>query len=310
VIAGSATGRITKGGNLGGYGTIRNLVLFRIAPGNTLDAMVEINSNELSVTDGWGIAADCQRADLPLTVVRSSGGWDAACFFVGHTSWDPATSALPAWRQAQVVATQHGLALPDNTVTAGFRVANRRDVLDVRFHFRDRRTPALASDVAAWSAMLIGCLEMGLKNRLPASLRLPAPGATDAALDHASMAHRRQERLASLHASGALSADEFTRQSAALRQAEVAGNQAGADPTREEFYRLLSLQGLTVTSDAVVTFLWTAQSVQAAALTMAQAGLRIGRGYVTAYVWDWYGGAPTRPDTPSTLDFAYAGVVR
>ena len=196
IIAGRAPGTLTRGTGLGSYGAIWNLVLFRIAPTGTLDAMAEININAMAVDDGWGIAADCQRSDLLLTVVRSRAGWDAACFFVTHSAWsawkDPQPDMPPAWLQARDVASKRGWLLPSRTVTAGFRVANRRDVIDVRFHFvadaadmasagwdaspsgrekrpQDRRRLALDRDIAEWSAMMIGCIEAGLKNRLSAS---------------------------------------------------------------------------------------------------------------------------------------------
>ncbi len=333
IIAGRAPGTVTQGTGLGSYGTIWNLVLFRISPSGALDAMAEINVNDMAVADGWGIATDCERSDLVLTVVRSRAGWDAACFFITHTLWDSGADTAEGWRQAKATAVRRGLRLPANTVTSGFRVANRRDVIDLRFHFiadgaasksdgwaanpwgldklpQDSRRLAFDRELAEWSAMMIGCLEAGLKNRLPASLALPAPGAADALLQRASILHQRQERLSHLRAAGVLSAEQFTEQSALLRQAEAADSHDAVDPAMEDFYRLLSFQGLSVTSDALVTFLWTAQSVQAAALTLLQASLRTGRSYFAAYLWDQYGSTPTRPDTARTVDFNYGGIDR
>lgn len=333
IIAGRAPGTVTQGTGLGSYGTIWNLVLFRISPSGALDAMAEINVNDMAVADGWGIATDCERSDLVLTVVRSRAGWDAACFFITHTLWDSGADTAEGWRQAKATAVRRGLRLPANTVTSGFRVANRRDVIDLRFHFiadgaasksdgwaanpwgldklpQDSRRLAFDRELAEWSAMMIGCLEAGLKNRLPASLALPAPGAADALLQRASILHQRQERLSHLRAAGVLSAEQFAEQSALLRQAEAADSHDAVDPAMEDFYRLLSFQGLSVTSDALVTFLWTAQSVQAAALTLLQASLRTGRSYFAAYLWDQYGSTPTRPDTARTVDFNYGGIDR
>jgi hypothetical protein len=297
IVAGKAVGTLTSGSDLGGYGAIWNLVLFRSTPAGALDAIAEVNVNDLPVVDGWGIAAECQRTDVALAVVRSRAGWDAACFFIARTTWDDAAARPPAWQQA----TQRGLELLPGSITAGFRVANRRDVIDVRFHFADRAGVAFDSDLAAWSAMMIGCVEAGLKHRLPADLALPSPGANDATLEQNSMAQRRQARLDALRSAGVLSSEQYARQSALLRQEEA----GVVDPATHEFYRLLSFQGLSITSDALVTFLWTAQSVQAAALTLLQAGLRTGRSYVGAYLWDWYGGAPMRPDVARVVDFAY-----
>jgi hypothetical protein len=337
IIAGRAPGAVTRGSGLGSYGAIWNLVLFRIAPSGVPDAMAEININAMAVDDGWGIAADCQRSDLLLTVVRSRAGWDAACFFVTHAAWSAWEDSQPdmpqAWRQARDLAAKRKWGLPTHTVTAGFRVANRRDVIDVRFHFladaagsesagwdaspsgrekrpQDRRRLAIDRDIAEWSAMMIGCIEAGLKNRLSASRPVPGPGVGDAVLERSSILHAKQQRLAYLRSSGQLSAEQFELQSASLRQAEADDSHDAVAPTGDDFYRLLRFQGLSVTSDAVVTFLWTAQSVQAAAMTLVQAGLRTGRSYVVSYLWDQYGGTPTRPDTARTVDFAYGGAER
>lgn len=333
IVAGRAPGAVTPGKDLGSYGTIWNVVLLRISPRGALDAMAEINVNDMAVDDGWGVAADCQRSDLVLTVVRSRAGWDAACFFVTHTIWNRDTALPAAWRQANAVAAQRGLILPATTVTAGFRVANRRDIIDVRFHFladpadvpatnwnasqwsrdqlqQDRWRLAFDRSVAEWSAMMIGHVEAGLKNRLPPTWITPAPGAAEASLDHASIMSLRQQRLAALRSSGLLSAAQADRQSALLRQAEADDSHDAIDPGADDFYRLLSYQGLSVTSDALVTFMWTAQSVQAAAVTLLQASLRTGRSYAVAYLWDWYGDTPTRPDIARTVDFAYGGVDR
>jgi hypothetical protein len=309
IVAGRAAGALAPASDLGGDGTIWNLVLLRLSDG-AVDAVAELNVNDLAVDDGWGMAADCQRHDLALAVVRSSGGWDAACFFIARTKWRDAAALPPAWRQAMALAAERGWTLPADTITAGFRAANRRDVIDVRFHFRDRRGLAFDSDIAAWSAMMIGCVEAGLKNRLPASFAAPMPGVDDSTLQRSGDALLRQRRLAALLAAGVLSQQQYAEQLALLRQQEAAVGQDAIDPGTQEFYRLLSFQGLSVASDAVVTFLWTAQSVQAAALTLLQAGLRTGRSYIAAYLWNWYGSAPTRPDVARTVDFAYGATER
>ncbi len=309
IIAGRAPGTVTNSSGLGSYGTIWNLVLFRLSSNGTVDATAEVNVNDIAVADGWGIAADCQRGGLMLTVVRSQSGWNATCFFIAETRWSHDLNLSLAWQQAQAFATQRGLKLPHWSVTAGFRAANRRDIIDARFHFQrgattDRWRAAHDREIAAWSAMMIGCVEAGLKNRLPISA-VPAPGADEATLEQANMLHGRQQRLDYLRSAGMLSADDYTAEVALLRR-EAAG-QTTSDPGTDGLYRLLSYQGLSVTSDALVTFLWTAQSVQAAALTLLQAGARTGRSYLVSYLWGQYGSAATRPDVARTVDFAYGG---
>lgn len=309
IIAGRANGIISQGSGLGGFGTIWNIVLFRLRSDHTVDAMAEVNVNDMAVADGWGIAADCQRTDVTLTVVRSRSGWNAACFFLAHSTWT-AANLPPAWQQARAFAVHRGLVLPRQTITIGFRAANRRDVIDARFHFEnhtsDHRGRLLSDrEIAAWAAMMIGCVEAGLKNRLPNN-PVPAPDADRTMLERANFANRRQERLDYLRSAGIVSPEDYQRQLSLLRQA--AARQDNTDPGTDEFYQLLGLQGLSVTSDALVTFMWTAQSVQAAALTLLQAGMRTGRSYLASYLWDQYSNDATRPDVARVVDFTYAGV--
>jgi len=299
IVAGSHSGALSQGGVIGSYGAIRNLVLLRVVSAGQVDAIAEINVNAMAVSDGWGLAADCQRHDLLLIAVRSRSGWDAACFFIARSTRGD-TDALPvAWRQAERMATRSGLTLPDGAIMAGFRVANRRDVVDVRFHFRRMAERQLAE----WSAMMIGCVEAGIKNHLAAAQSVPFPDADDTALAQSSLLRRKQQQLDTLLSAGVMTTDDHARQTSLLRQAEANGATGSAGA--EQFYRLLSFQGLSITSDAAVTFLWTAKSVPAAVLTVLQAGMRTGRNYLASYLWDSYAGGPTRPDVARTVDFAY-----
>ncbi len=135
VLVGSANAAVASID--GAYGAIANVVLFRLQ-GRVVDAALELNVNELPVTDGWGLSADCDRTNLVLAVVRYRTGWDGSCFFVTHSL--AATPVLPpAWEQALRFAASADLIMAPVWVTAGFRVANRRDLIDARFQF----SPAL-----------------------------------------------------------------------------------------------------------------------------------------------------------------------
>ena len=198
VLVGSANAAVASID--GAYGAIANVVLFRLQ-GRVVDAALELNVNELPVTDGWGLSADCDRTDLVLAVVRYRTGWDGSCFFVTHSL--AATPVLPpAWEQALRFAASADLIMAPVWVTAGFRVANRRDLIDARFQFSpvlrgvpveivarwedsawygerlnaDPRRLALATDIVRWSGHYGGWLEAGLKGRLDPALSVPMPG--------------------------------------------------------------------------------------------------------------------------------------
>lgn len=118
--------------DIGAYGYLRSVILLRIIDGR-IDTVLEINANVLPTIDGWGMAAACSRQDLVLSVVRYRAGWDGSCYFVTHTMlWGDSTSI---WRKARDFAAGNRLTIPRMALTAGFRAANRSDVMDVRYHF-------------------------------------------------------------------------------------------------------------------------------------------------------------------------------
>ena len=133
----------------GAYGAIANLVLFRLQ-GRVVDAALELNVNELAVMDGWGIAADCMRGDLALAVVRYRTGWDESCFFVTHTL--AVTPGIPpAWDQALRLASDADLIMAPVWLSTGFRVSNRRDIIDARFHFSPSTRGIPVEISSSWS---------------------------------------------------------------------------------------------------------------------------------------------------------------
>ena len=70
--------------SIGAYGYLRTIILFQVA-NNRVDTILEVNTNVLPTTDGWGTASDCARTDLVLAVIRYRAGWDGSCYFVTHT---------------------------------------------------------------------------------------------------------------------------------------------------------------------------------------------------------------------------------
>ncbi len=202
--------------SIGAFGYLRTLVLFRIVGGH-VDTMLEINTNVLPTTDGWGMAADCARTDLVLAVVRYRAGWDGSCYFVTHTLL--ARDPTKAWRKARDFAILKGLQLSRVWLTAGFRTADRSDVLDVRFHFApetrgivpetvdrwqdsgwmsakldsDPQRYAFAHAVSDWTVSYSALIDAGLKNRLPDDDAITMPQAIYGAPLADVLARRRAE---------------------------------------------------------------------------------------------------------------------
>ncbi len=307
IAAGDAAGRVETDVALGGFGVIRNLVLLRPAVnGRSVVAMAEVNSNQIGIEDGWGLAADCEPAAGVESAVLVRGGWDVACWFITARQWDWTAEMPLAWHQAQATAARRGLALPARTVTVGLRVANRQGVIDLRFHLVDGKDAPDRVALANWAVVSLRLLDAGLTHGLPAGRALPAFDAGSAALARGGIAQERIARLKALVAEGALTEEEARRQEAAIREAAAHEGVWSFDPDTIDGFRWASLQVGQALTDASLTFLWTAQSLQAAAVTALQTGARSARSYLTSVVWNRVRPV-TRADSARVVDFAYGG---
>jgi uncharacterized membrane protein len=146
VLAGRGT-QLFEMPALGAFGAIETAILFLVRDGH-VRAVLEVNGNALPVNDGWGRTTACQ-SDQPrfLLITRYKTGWETSCLFVQATRFGVASPGPKAWEQARSFAKQAKLAMPDNWLTAGFRVSDRQDIIDARYHF----DPALMLGSAAKS---------------------------------------------------------------------------------------------------------------------------------------------------------------
>ncbi|MGE0224192.1 MAG: DUF2061 domain-containing protein [Acetobacteraceae bacterium] len=314
---------------IGAYGYLRTLVLFRSA-GNRIDAVAEINTNALPTADGWGMAAECARTDLIMAVVRYRAGWDGSCFFVTHTLTTAETT--PAWKRARDFARLKNWAFSPTWVTAGFRSANRSDVIDVRFHLApeaygfatetpnswrasgwmatrlDREPARLAFThaVSDWALQYSDLLEGGIKNRLPAEVALAMPRATKGDAPETMLQHRLAE-LETLRKSGALTAEEFAVQARALQEAGDGSSSTAPDLGTITAVKALSYRVIVSISHIFVDYYWTGNYVATGALEILQITINSAKFYFHELAWARWVGFP-RNDAARTLDFKYIGV--
>lgn len=169
---------------------LERAVLARVE-GGRMDAFVLITANAAPAQAGWGITRDCTRGDIHFAAVHYASAVDGFCTFVNHVVSAAAPGSAPVWLKAEGEARAHGWAMPTTWLMAGFRVTDRRDVVDVRFHFNPEafgfgpgqgRTwsesrwargvvsadPARARMVAAliqWAAEATPVVEAGFRNR-------------------------------------------------------------------------------------------------------------------------------------------------
>jgi uncharacterized membrane protein len=315
--------------SIGAFGYLRTLVLFHVV-GSRIDTMLEVNTNVLPTTDGWGMAADCARADLVLAVVRYRAGWDGSCYFVTHTLM--AKEPTTAWRKARDFAVLKGWQASRVWVTAGFRTADRSDVLDVRFHFapetrgitpeavdrwqdsgwmsarldNDPQRYAFAHALSDWTVSYSSLVDAGLKNRLLNDDAIAMPQAVNAS-PAADVIARRLAELELLRQAGTITPEEYAAQATALKEHGLGSSSLAPDIGVITAVKAISYRVIVSVSHIFVDYYWTGNYVAAGALEVLQITINSTKFYFHELAWAKYMGIP-RTDSARTIDFKYIGV--
>ena len=315
--------------DVGAYGYLRTTILFRMS-GDTVDTVLEVNSNALATMDGWGMAGACSRQDLVWVTVRYKAGWDGSCYFVTHSLLAPGNQ--PVWEAARRFARQNKWRLPNVAVTAGFRSADRTDILDVRYHFTPETRGIRAEAVSRWrdSAWMASRVEQaadrlafvksvrdwaigysaivdsGLKNHPYQGdpITLPQSGVQDTIKD---MIAERTAELGLLRQAGAITDDEYAVQKQALDTAA-----SGTASTIPDLSVITAVKGLSYRvivsfSHLFNNFYWTGNFVTTSALEVLQITINSIKFQIHEIGWAKYYGTP-HTDAGRTIDFRYIGV--
>jgi uncharacterized membrane protein len=315
--------------SIGSFGYVRSLLLFRIERG-MVDTILEINTNVLPTTDGWGMAADCARKDLVLAVIRFRAGWDGSCYFVTHSLIDKAPP--PAWQKARAFAASKGWALSRIWLTAGFRAANRSDVLDVRYYFSPQTRgilPEAANDwassrwmsdaldgdaqrrdfakaVSDWAPAYSSLIQAGLKKRLTSDNTVAMPHGDAPIADPNAM---RIAELKALRAAGTISTAEFATEMTTLATEATGSSSTAPDINAMTATKAISYRVIVSISHLFVDYYWTGNFVAAGALEILQITINSAKFYFHELAWAKYMGIP-RADAARTVDFKYIGVTQ
>jgi uncharacterized membrane protein len=314
--------------SIGSFGYVRTVILFRVA-GDQVDTILEVNTNVLPTTDGWGMATDCARTDVVLAVVRYKAGWDGSCYFVTHTLLS--REATSVWRAARNFAATKNWPLSRVALTAGFRAADRSDVLDIRYHFApethgipretiaqwqdsrwmaakldsDPARYAFARSVSDWAVSYSALAEAGLKNRLPDSaVAMPQAANAKSAED---LIARRLAELALLQQAGTITPEDYAEQVRAMRANATGSSSAAMDIGTITYVKGISYRVIVSISHIFVDYYWTGNYVAAGALEILQITINSTKFYFHELAWAKYMGVP-RTDAARTLDFKYIGV--
>ena len=337
-VVGSGTNALVAG-NTGAYGTVENVILAGRVDGR-IDGLVEINANRLPVAEGWGTAADCNRTNGLATIAFYKTPVDGFCFFVVPTELGAATAQGPrAWDPVRSRLHESGAPTPV-WLTAGYRVSDRHDILDVRYHLDPRplglgeltvsdwsiesvlanpdRYKAV-NQLTAWGSLAAGPVEDGFRGAMTgraaaASLpnawevAVPKDGTTPTAdpLGRTSRA-ARLAALDELVESGAIAPGDHAAYLKAIEDAPP-------PPTPDDYYRLLgakvvSFNFFRVSVDYSLAFVVTVNSLISGYITAAIVATHSVAQVFNDMWWDSYILAQASAKS-IVVDFVYIGVRR
>lgn len=316
---------------VGAFGAIRSVILFQRV-GERVVAIAEINTNAIAVNDGWGRTRSCARGQQFLLVTRYRTGWEMSCFFVQPT-YAPAGAAGPeTWQQARRFAASNRLAVPDLWLTAGFRVSDRQDLVDARFHFDPalfmgtaaetaRRPADWASEIvrsdpvklgaaqllATWAIGFDSWIERGLRNELRAAS--PVMPQVAAFLTDTPQVDAKLLALEQLYREGLLNRADYRAQSrqAATEVPMIIEQTGGGLPLSVR--KNISFRVFGSIVDYILAFAVTLSSPVSTGITATIVALHSVVFVFNDNFWEDYFARRTTRNAERVIDFTYIGQV-
>ena len=300
------------------YGAVETLVLFRL-DGSVVEAFVTASRNRAPIEEGWGTASEClgEDVELPLVLQFDAAGAHTFCGFVGEVRNVVTTASPDAWKAAANYGKAQGLTPAAEWLMAGYRLGDRYDVLDVRYHFnpvlRVAAVPAppdagdaVPGDLGEWLTDMREPVRLGFYNGLAGIAPMPMPW-TEAAEGPSPVTLAKLDKLARLRAAGVLDEAQFRAQ-----EALIVGQEARivATPISNEMLTAMKVGAEQVTAAAPTflgNFLVLQNAGQAAQLLGIQTLVDIVHDFGIEWMWNTYG--PQRLREAPTVDLPVAGVI-
>lgn len=307
-------------------GPILRVILVQHEAGR-VRGMIEIHGNAIAHPDGWGTASECLRDDLYAAINRYESGWDVSCLFVAAAGIDGAAMEAPAWATMRRQAPQRTVQLPGFWLIAGFRVSNRHDILDVRYHFApdtlgapgesrdiapwapavltaDPQRLEVVKDLAAWAGSMQNFVEQGLLSRLAAG-PFPAPRAMAAEVP--SERADRLARLKALHDQGTVDEAEYDRQRRLIEEEATPKDLATWTLSQVAAWKAATYRVVVTSINAGIDYLFIGQPFAAGVLVVLQVVINTTKFFFHEMMWqEWLGVAPVQRTVLPVLNFRYA----
>ena len=335
-LAGKARNGVVSG-VAGAFGKIDSNVLFKI-DANRVRGVVEINTNSISVNEGWGTTHACSAEDSLTRFNLYRTAVDGLCFFVKETIASVDDESGPkAWLEATALAKERGLVVPETWLTIGYRISNRYDIMDARYHLDglelESNAPgrsawtkgAVEADpekqksvmaLNAWAGLVAEFFESGLRGRLPERLKglsVPQPLVTNkpVALEKVDpntvgLASKKARKimLDRLVAEGVIAEGDLKAYLAAVEN-------TAPPPTTEDYYKTLAAKTASynffrVSVDYLLAYIVTTNATISGYITASIVFFHSIAQVINDVTWDNYISGQQR-DGSELVEFHYIG---
>lgn len=313
--------------DIGAFGTIQSAILFLVRD-NTVQAVLEVNGNTIPVNNGWGRTRACtEDSQALLLITRYKTGWETSCQFVRATRFDADTAGPGAWEQARAQAKQGKLTLPKVWLTAGFRVSDRQDIVDARYHLNPTEllgpdagrlvdpaewAPAAVKNdplrsgatqaVAAWATGFDAWVQRGLRNQITdAPGPLPRVAGTVSAFEDAKLADLRR-----LYGEGRISKETYETQAEIARK-EAPEYKPNTALLSNAVQKNISFRSLGTFVDYGIAYVVTASSYVSWGIALTLNATDSVWFVLNDQYWDNHYAKLNTHDSERVIDFVYVG---
>jgi hypothetical protein len=291
------------------YGTIEGDVLLSVKNGS-VNAFVFIYRNAIPVENGWGSTDDCSKDGLlpPTDYVMSES--HIFCSFIQRVrvAEGAATGADAAWKDALRYAEEQHLKVPSDWYMVGFRKADRREMLDVRYHFAVADlpgTPAVETRLLEqWRDTIRGPVRWGFDGELPSSFTVAMPGTLGVDEPSPEM-DLKLGLLNDLHARKVVGDIDFRRQRAAILATQVKLQEKKVSNEELTMWKTIADQVSAGAANFVIDYGVLQNPISAAGLFSVQRVFDMFQ--YSSHEWAWNTWGPRGLSEPPAIELPGAG---